>query len=133
MRIEIDGLDRTREALIKLQEVTNIANYNSATSRLVRAVTMDALKYSQVVTHKITGSLARSQRMDFVTGMNEIVGTISLDPHVINPVEDSRPAQYGIYEHARGGGHAFFERTYEDFKTKIRSRYFRDFVRNLPG
>ena len=54
------------------------------------------------------GGLRASHRME-VTDQGEH-GRIYIDPGAINP-RGQKPAEYGIYEHARGGDHAFYDGT----------------------
>lgn len=56
------------------------------------------------------GSLRASHRMAFVDAPDGPEGRIYIDPSSINPRTGRRPAEYGVYEHARGGDHAFYDR-----------------------
>lgn len=44
-------------------------------------------------------------------GLAGDVGHVYIDPGAINPRSRKRAAEYGVYEHKRGGEHAFFSRT----------------------
>lgn len=131
MRFTISGESRVAEALRMGEEATR-AGFTTPLGRLIQHVSMDVHTYSRGITHKITGALARSERLDYVTGMDEVIGSITLDPMVRNPESGGHPVEYGEYEHARGGDHAFFERTFRHFDKMIDSRYLRSFTDNLP-
>lgn len=53
------------------------------------------------------GSLRAAHRVE----VEGIEGQIYIDPSARNPRTNKKPAEYGIYEHARGGEHAFYDRT----------------------
>jgi hypothetical protein len=51
-------------------------------------------------------------------------GRIYLDPSAINPRTGQKPAVYGYYENKRGGEHAFYDRTVEEFEQKSEDAVF---------
>lgn len=57
------------------------------------------------------GALRASHRVE-VDGLE---GQIYIDPNARNPRSTTRPREYGIYEHARGGEHAFYDRTVDEY------------------
>lgn len=59
------------------------------------------------ITHVITGALRASVRLE----MEGLRGHIFIDPSSVNPIGGERPVDYGPVENARGGDHAFFDRT----------------------
>ncbi len=64
-------------------------------------------RYAVAITHVDYGALKAAHRMQ-VTGL---AGRIYVDPAAVNVKTGKRPAVYGPYEHARGGSHAFYDRT----------------------
>lgn len=56
------------------------------------------------------GALRASHRMAFSESGDSATATISLDPQATNPLTGRRTALYGVYEHQRGGAHAFYRR-----------------------
>jgi len=65
------------------------------------------------------GSLRASHRIAYA---GKLEGRIYIDPSSINPVTRQKPSVYGIAEHARGGSHAFYERTERERGRAIASR-----------
>jgi hypothetical protein len=61
------------------------------------------------------GTLRASERME----IHGLRGRVYLDPSARNPITQSRPAEYGVIENARGGEHAFGERTANDAAPRI--------------
>jgi hypothetical protein len=52
-------------------------------------------------------------------------GKIYIDPGSVSPRRTKRkyrPAEYGIYENARGGEHAFYDRTVEEIGEQVKAR-----------
>ena len=78
-----------------------------ALGRAVQYATGTLQRHAIGITHVDTGSLRASHRMR-IEGTR---GTIFIDPSSTNPRSGSKPAIYGLHEHARGGSHAFYART----------------------
>lgn len=86
-----------------------------------------ALRYAVAITHVDTGSLRASHR-----GEIEGDGTrarIYIDPSAVNPRSHQLTSVYGIYEHNRGGGHAFYARTAQEAGPLIVQRMYQ-IIRN---
>jgi hypothetical protein len=67
------------------------------------------------------GALKNSHRMD-VNGLESI---IYIDPKSVSPRRGKRkykPAEYGVYEHERGGEHAFYDRTIDEIGAQTKAR-----------
>lgn len=79
--------------------------------RAVQYALVDLQRYAVTITHVDTGSLRASHRMAYSEGFGLYLGRIFIDPNSINPRSRMRPADYGAAEEARGGSHAFYERT----------------------
>jgi len=73
----------------------------------VRDAVIQLHRHAVQITHVDTGSLKASHRME----VDDLEGMIYIDPESRNPRGGKRPAEYGIYEHDRGGEHAFYDRT----------------------
>jgi len=84
----------------------------------IKDTTIAAQRYAINVTHVITGSLRASHRMK----MKGKMGMIYIDPSAVNPRSGQRPSVYGFYENKRGGDHAFYDRTVEEFKTEAANK-----------
>ncbi|MCI0363685.1 MAG: hypothetical protein L0219_07360 [Phycisphaerales bacterium] len=80
----------------------------------VRRATEQAQEYAVQITHRDTGALAgaHEKQVDSVRGE----GRVFISRSARNPrVGHTTPVyQYGVYEHDRGGEHAFYERTVEE-------------------
>jgi hypothetical protein len=79
---------------------------SGAYGRMIRDVTTYVHRYVVTLTHVITGSLRASHRMD----VQSMRASIYIDPDAVNPKSGNRPADYGPFEEARGGEHAFYYR-----------------------
>lgn len=66
---------------------------------------------------KIGGSLRASHRME-ISGLE---GQIYIDPNSVNPLKQ-KPVVYGVYENARGGEHAFYDRTVNEEGPSVREK-----------
>jgi len=104
--VSIQGL---QEALYANQKRIAALKTEGAFGKFVKNATISLQRYAIGITHvwwDRGGGLRASHRME-LTGMR---GRIYLDPNAVNP-RGQRPAVYGPYEEARGGTHAFYQRT----------------------
>jgi hypothetical protein len=71
--------------------------------------------YAATITHKETGHLAASHTWEYDS--HRMRGRIFIDRRVAYARGSTVqwPVIYGVYEHARGGSHAFYDRTYKEF------------------
>jgi hypothetical protein len=101
---------------------------NGAAEEAVRDMAVALHRYAVQITHvgryKVNGSyvgggtLRASHRMD-VEGLK---GSIYIDPNARNPRSKVKPREYGIYENARGGEHAFYDRTVDEIGGAVSDR-----------
>lgn len=91
---------------------------SGAFGKAIRDATAEAHRYAVALTHVDTGALRASHRVE-VTGVR---GRVSIDQGASNPRSGRRTAEYGGYEHARGGSHAFYERVVSEHGTEILQR-----------
>lgn len=68
------------------------------------------------------GSLRASHRIE-VSGLE---GMVYIDPSAKNPLSKTKPAEYGVYENARGGEHAFYDRTVNEEGPRVSARVTND-------
>jgi hypothetical protein len=61
------------------------------------------------------GALRASHRME-VTALR---GRVYVDPGSVNPRTGRKPAEYGAYENARGGAHAFYDRATAEYGPEV--------------
>lgn len=79
----------------------------------IKEATLAAQRYAIQITHVwpiLGGGLRASHRVE----VKGLMGRIYIDPHAVNP-RGQMPAVYGFYENKRGGDHAFYDRTVEEF------------------
>lgn len=103
MRLTIEGLQEAQAA--------NLASINALKpegefGRAVKFVTSGLHRLSVIYTHVDTGALRSSHRME-VTGLE---GQVFLAKNARNPRSNRLVREYGAFEHARGGDHAFYDR-----------------------
>lgn len=75
--------------------------------KLIFNVTATLHRFMGTVTHVDTGALKSAEVME-VQGLR---GQVFISPSAQNPKSGARPVDYGPFENARGGDHAFFDRT----------------------
>ena len=123
MRVTIQGLQETQRA-----NEYNIAQMkpSGALGRMVQYATILAHRYTVSITHVDSGGLRASHRMQ-VEGSR---GEIYIDPTATNP-RGALTSKYGPVEHARGGPHAFYERTEREAGLSIATEAGQAFVREL--
>lgn len=98
----------------------------------IRWGTMAAQRYAVSITHvwiEKGGGLRASHRM--AVDLDALRGTVYIDPDSVNP-RGQKPSVYGPYEHARGGSHAFYERTEREAGPMIQNEVANRFLGGLP-
>ncbi len=88
----------------------------------IKDVTLIGHRYAVQITHVwkyLGGGLRAAHRMK-VTGLR---GEIYIDPRAVNP-RGQKPVVYGPYENARGGDHAFYDRTQEMLEKNAADQVF---------
>lgn len=118
-------------ALAKGQESVAIT-WQKSINRRIRPIGSEMLRYAQVIVHKITGALQASLRLKYHITDEAAFGTLYLDPTVENPMTGQLPFEYGPFEHARGGSHAFFDRTFVKFQKRAAFRFMQYVLDDLP-
>lgn len=112
MQVSIQGIQEAqRDNLAMIRALQP----GSGMGEAVRGAAVELHRYSVVVTHVDTGALRASHRIRFGTGFfGGAEAEISIDEGARNPRSGTPPRVYGPAEHARGGSHAFYERTYDE-------------------
>lgn len=102
----------------------------------VQAMLYEFRNFAQMITHITTGTLARSHNVYY--DRNAISGYVY--PESIAKPPDIRggrlypmASQYAVWEHARGGTHAFYERTLNEFGPSTAMDGIRVFLGRMPG
>lgn len=97
-------------------------------SRAIRRALVMAHRFAVALTHvghyRVKGggyvgggTLRASHRIAFRE--SDTYGFIYIDPSAINPRSHQSAAVYGVYEHQRGGSHAFYGRVMDEYGKEI--------------
>lgn len=105
MEVKFDIRDIQKAQALNNQAIAALKP-QGAFGQAVKYITVGLHRHAVQITHVITGALRGSHRMS-VSGTR---GTISIDPSSVRP-GGAKPYTYGPVEHARGGSHAFYDRT----------------------
>ena len=125
VRLTIEGIQEAQQA--NLREIAALRP-SGVLGEAIRRATLAAHDYAVKITHVDTGTLKASHRVH----LRGLEGVISIDPAAVNPRSRKRPAEYGVYEHARGGSHAFYARTVVEAGPRIASQALALLRRGLP-
>lgn len=128
VRISVSGF---REALRALDQTREAVDSTRGLAWAVSEVGREMQAHARAITHIDTGALAASHRMITGGGGATARALIFIDPTALNP-RGQRPAEYGLIEHARGGSHAFYARTYDFFTSGGGARIIRHIRNQLP-
>lgn len=110
-RLRIEGL---QEALRRNQQRVLALRPDGVVDREIHRITLGAQRYAMSITHVDTGALRLSHRAIYAPSQ----GRVHLSPSTRNPRTGKRPWEYGVYEHDRGGEHAFYTRTKVEYGVK---------------
>ncbi|MDR3572862.1 MAG: hypothetical protein P4L50_03290 [Anaerolineaceae bacterium] len=111
MKVSIKGIQEAQRANARW-----IAGLRptGAFGRAIQYATIEAERYAMSITHVLSGALRASHRMN----VQALHGQIYIDPAAVNP-HGQKPSDYGVYEHNRGGTHAFYERTVDEHYRQV--------------
>lgn len=105
-KMTIQGIQEVLEANL---QIVQAIKPRGAFGEAIRTGTAMAHRYATAITHVWHikgGGLRASHRIEY----RGTEGQVYIDPQSVNP-RGQRPSVYGPHEHARGGTHAFYERT----------------------
>lgn len=125
MRLGIQGVQEVQTANSEMIAALQPAG---GLGRGIRAGTVAGHRYAAAITHVVSGTLRAAHRME-VTALR---GRIYIDPTARNPRSGARAADYGPIEHARGGEHAFYERTVREQGDEIGRAGVQAILEELP-
>lgn len=125
VKLTITGVQEAQRA--NLRAMRAVVQTGQGMTRALALAGLELHRYAVAVTHVDTGALRASHRLRSSPGRVEL----HIDPNargikryrtggkkIIRRRRVSegapRPAEYGPLEHARGGEHAFYERTYTE-------------------
>ena len=112
---------------VQARNIRRIANLRpeGAAGEAVRDAAVAMHRHAVQITHvgKYVGggALKNSHRMS----VSDLESLIYIDPNVVSPRRGKRkykPAIYGVYEHERGGEHAFYDRTIDEIGGQVKAR-----------
>lgn len=130
-RIVLKGQREAQQAMLIAY---NAVEPRGGLGRAIHWAGREALQYTIRITHRITAILAASHMIEYEeVGRSSVMGRVFIDPSVFNPYYNKRPAEYGIYEHARGGAHAFYARTVDERGDEIARRSIALIIADMPG
>ena len=125
MAVTIYGIQDAQAAMLR---ATNAARPGSGLQAALKDAAAAAHRYAVALTHVDTGALKASHRI----ALRPTRAEIYLDPGAQRS-DGRRPAQYGPFEHARGGDHAFYARTVAEHGQEIGDAAGRALMRYLQG
>ena len=130
IRVRITNYASLRRQIEAFQEI-----HRGSFSLLIRETLEELRDYAAAITHVSSGTLAASHRVTFDTAHQR--GEISPDPTFarrqgrtgrIQSVE-----QYAAAEHARGGSHAYYQRTLSEYGDAVVRRGVSAYMARMPG
>ena len=112
IKANIGGLQQAQAA--NNRRIAELKPQGAAGQALRRAGQM-IVRYVIAITHVDTGALRASHRLE----INGLRGRIYIDPSARNPRTGALTSVYGAIEHARGGKHAFYTRTKNEYGPEV--------------
>ncbi len=103
VKLSITGLQQAQQR--NLRAIAALSP-SGALGRAIKLGTVEAHRYAVAITHVDTGSLKASHRIELTNDR----GRVFIDPAAVNPRRGRPVEDYAIWEHRRGGTHAFYER-----------------------
>lgn len=122
---EVKGLEKTQKALA---DTIKAAQPDGKLDHSIKLGITFAYGLAKDYTHIDTATLRAAHRMQQMRAAN---WRIHIDPSVVNPKTGQKPYEYGVYEHYRGGDHAFYEQVFLQ-GDKIADVSIKDIRKNLP-
>ena len=117
------------EALAAVREMEReIAGANSAFRRAIGRAAEHGQRYARQISHVDTGELQGAHRARYTGPLR---AEVYIDQGRRN-IRGGRPHIYGVYEHARGGGHAFYARTVNEEGGAILTEVANTIIASLP-
>jgi translation elongation factor EF-Tu-like GTPase len=124
MKLGIQGIQEAQRA--NMRHIASLRP-TGALGVAIQEGTLAAHRYTVAITHVDTGALRASERVE----LEGLRGTVFVDPSTTNPRSGARPADYVMFEHARGGSHASFLRTYSEQASQIGNTMIDIYTRGL--
>jgi hypothetical protein len=121
----IEGLQQAQDANLRVIAAMQPAG---ATGEATRWLLTAAHRVLVTITHVDTGAYRASHRMV----LTEVRGVIGVDEGATNPRTGKRVSSYAKIEEARGGEHAAYYRTAEDYGPGLLRQSGEIILRALP-
>lgn len=121
-KITIKGL---QEAQAANNQMIGAMKPSGAFGRAVKHLAAGGHSYAQKITHVDTGGLKAAHRMKVSGLRGEVFLGSGTGP-------SGSPREYGPFEHARGGSHAFYQRTQDEAGERLGNEALKVLRRGLP-
>jgi hypothetical protein len=133
VKLNIEDIQKAQAANLR---AIALLEPESTMGRMVQELLPDLHRYVVTITHVWIyrgGALRAAHRMSIVEkGAGTARGSIFIDPTAVNP-RGQRSSEYGVYEHARGGSHAFYERTMNERGPAVQGRAMQFIQKEIGG
>lgn len=128
LEVRITGFYKAKAAL---EMLANRQFYRGMFRDSLTYMLSGARDYASSITHRITGMLAESHEYEYDSHLMR--GWVYINPRVVYATGSTLrwPRIYGVYEHARGGSHAFYERTMREAMPDLANSGIRVMIRTL--
>lgn len=112
LEVKVTGFYKLQKILT---ELSSDGYYRGIFRDYISTLLSGARSYARIVTHKETGMLASAHEWEYDS--HAMKGSLYISGRVVYATGSTLrwPRIYGVYEHARGGSHAFYQRTYEGY------------------
>lgn len=121
-KLSLEGIQEVQQR--NLRRIASM-QVNGAAEVAVKDAIIALHRYATQITHvgKYVGggALKNSHRMS----LDGLEGSVYIDPSSVSPrrgASKAKPVEYGIYENARGGEHAFYDRTINEIGETVKQR-----------
>ncbi len=112
----LNDIAEIQAAQAHLNKILASLQPKSAYGRAIKVMWIAGSQYAEKVSHRDSGALQASHRFEMY--VDELGGQVFIDPSATT-AKGKKPSEYGPYEEARGGSHAFYERTEVEAGQKI--------------
>jgi hypothetical protein len=111
MSIDIQGIQEAQAQ--NNRRIAALQPTGALGAAIIAGATM-AHRYAVAITHvwRYKGGALRAAHRMWIS-KSQAQGVIAIDGSAINP-RGQKPATYGVFEHARGGSHRFYERVIDE-------------------
>ena len=128
LRFRMKGLAATTRRLDRTREMLKA---RGVLGQQIRQVARTIFDYMRAITHVESGALRAAERFTF--DPEDVSAVVDIDPHAPPRKGKTLPVEYGIYEHARGGTHAFMQRAMSERGPAALARAEQMLERSLGG